>query len=63
MWYTISPDGVYDQTETGTRLKVHRDACERGMVEKLAVTEHVWESHHPINWEETSVLERARGQG
>ena len=28
--------------------------CERGMTEKSAVVEHVWENHHPIHWEETS---------
>ena len=22
----------------------------------------MWENHHPINWEQTSVLDRARGQ-
>ena len=30
-----------------TRLKEHRDACERGMMEKSAVAEHAWENHHP----------------
>jgi len=43
--------------------KEHRDACKRGMMEKLAVTEHAWENHHPIHWEETSVLDKARSQG
>ena len=32
-----------------TRLKEHRDACERGMMEKSAVVEHAWENHHPID--------------
>ena len=45
-----------------TRLKEHRDACERGMMEKSAVAEHVWEHHHPIHWEETTMLDRGRGQ-
>ena len=31
-----------------TRLKEHRDACERRMMEKSAVAEHAWEHHHPI---------------
>ena len=44
-----------------TRLKEHRDACERGMMEKSAVAEHAWENHHPIDWEETTVLDRGRG--
>ena len=45
-----------------TRLKEHRDACERGMMEKSAVAEHTWEHHHPIHWEETTVLDHGRGQ-
>ena len=45
-----------------TRLKEHRDACERGMTEKSAVVEHAWEHHHPIHWEETTVLDHGRGQ-
>ena len=24
------------------------------------VAEHAWESHHPINWKDTSVINRAR---
>ena len=44
------------------RLKEHRDACERGMMEKSAVAEHVWEHHHPIHWEETTVLDHGRRQ-
>jgi len=27
------------------------------------VAEHARKNHHPINWEETSVLDRVRGQG
>ena len=45
-----------------TRLKEHRDACERGMMEKSAVAEHAWEHQHPIHWEETTVLDHGRGQ-
>ena len=46
------------------RLKEHRDACERGMMEleKSAVAEHVWENHHLVHWEETTVLDHGRGQ-
>ena len=44
------------------RLKEHRDACEKGMVEKSAVAEYPWENHHPINWEESTVLDHSRGQ-
>ena len=36
-----------------TRLKEHRDVCERGMMEKSAVAEHARENHHPIHWEAT----------
>ena len=45
-----------------TRLKERRDACERGMMEKSAVAEHVWENHHPIDWKETTVLDHGRRQ-
>ena len=44
-----------------TWLKEHRDTCERGMMEKSAVAEHAWENHHPIDWEETTVLDHGRG--
>ena len=44
-----------------TRLKEHRDACERGKMEKSAVAEHAWENHHSIDWEETTVLDHGRG--
>ena len=40
----------------------HRDTCERGMMEKSAVAEHAWEHHHPIHWEETTILDHGRGQ-
>ena len=41
------------------RMKEYWDTCEKGMM-KLAVAEHVWENYYAINWEETSVLDRAR---
>ena len=31
-------------------------------MEKSAVAEHAWEHHHPIHWEETTVLDHGRGQ-
>ena len=31
-------------------------------MEKSAVAEHAWENHHPINWEESTVLDHDRGQ-
>ena len=30
--------------------------CLKGKLEKSAVAEHVWENHHAIHWEETTVL-------
>ena len=43
-----------------TRLKEHRDACERGKMEKSAVAEHAWENHHSIHctgpWQRTGVV-------
>ena len=32
------------------------------MMEKSAVTEHVWENHHLIHWEETTLLDHGRRQ-
>ena len=29
---------------------------------KSAVAEHAWQNHHPIDWEETTVLDRGKGQ-
>ena len=31
-------------------------------MEKSAAVEHAWENHHPISWEETTVLDHGRGQ-
>ena len=44
------------------RLKEHWDAYERGMMEKSAVAEHAWENHHPMCWEETTVVDHGKGQ-
>ena len=41
-----------------TRLKEHRDACEKGMMEKSAVAEHALENHYSI--QETMVLDHGR---
>ena len=46
-----------------TRTKEHLDACRKGMTEKSALAEHAWENHHPIRWEETSIVDRARRHG
>ena len=43
-----------------SRLKEHQDACRTQSLHKSAVAEHAWGSHHPINWNDTSVVDRAR---
>ena len=43
-----------------TRMKDHRDACQKGAPEKSALAEHPWKSHHPIKWEVTTVVDQAR---
>ena len=43
-----------------TRMKEHQDACQKGALEKSALAEHAWESHHPIKWEEATVVDQAR---
>ena len=65
MWYIVFPAAVYigeTKQRLGTRLKEYRHPCRRGMMEKSAVAEHAWENHHPIDWEETTVLDHGRGQ-
>ena len=42
------------------RMKEHRDACQKGALEKSALAEHAWENHHPIKWEEATVIDQAR---
>ena len=32
------------------------------MMEKSAIVEHAWENHHPIHWEETTVLDHDKEQ-
>ena len=39
-------------------MKEHWDACQKGALEKLALAEHA-ENHHPITWEETTVVDQA----
>ena len=38
------------------RVKEHKDTCQIGALEKLALAEHTWKSNHPIKWEEVSVV-------
>ena len=35
------------------------DACQKRALEKSALVEHAWTNHHPIKWEEVSVIDRA----
>ena len=44
-----------------TRLKEHKDACSKHQTEKSAVVEHAWEQDHPIEWNSTKILDRAKG--
>ena len=43
-----------------TRVKEHRDACQKGALEKSALAEDAWTNHHPIKWEEVSVIDQTR---
>ena len=38
------------------RVKEHKDTCQIGALEKLALAEQTWKNHHPIKWEEVSVV-------
>ena len=42
----------------GTRLKEHKDACAKCLMDKLAIAEHAWTNDHPINWNGTKILQR-----
>ena len=41
-------------------MKEHRDACQKGVLEKSVLADHAWENYHPIKWEETTVVDHAR---
>ena len=45
------------------RISEHQDACRKGEEKKSAVAEHAWKEHHPIRWQETSVIDRANRFG
>ena len=32
------------------------------VAKNVAYMEHTWEHHHPIHWEETTILDHGRGQ-
>ena len=42
-----------------TRVKEHRDACNKGDTGKSAIAEHQWDQQYQVNWEGTRVLDRA----
>ena len=42
------------------RVKEHKDACQKGALEKSALAEQTVKNHHPNKWEEVSVVDRAR---
>ena len=37
-------------------MKEHKDACNRGQLEKSAIAEHAWRHDHPIEWHDTQGL-------
>ena len=39
-----------------TRLKDHREACQRGMLQNSAVAKHAWKDHHSIRSEQATVV-------
>ena len=47
--------------ETGlhlsTRIKQHREATHKCVIEKSAISQHAWTKHHQINWDGVSVLD------
>lgn len=46
-----------------TRLKEHRDACVKQDLQRSAIAEHAWSNDHPIRWEESKVIDKARYDG
>ena len=51
------------QRRLKTRVKEHRDACNKGDMWKCAISEYQWDQQHQVNWEETRMLDRAKGKG
>ena len=43
-----------------TRMKEHQDACKKCVLENSAVANNALKEHHPIRWEETSIMDQAR---
>ncbi len=47
------------QRHLETRVKEHRDACNKGDTWKSAIAEHRWDLQHQVDCDETRVLDRA----
>ena len=47
------------QRRLETRIKEHRDACNKGDTWKSAIAEHQWDQQHQVDWDATRVLDRA----
>ena len=47
------------QRRLETRVKEHRDACNKGDTWKSAIAEHQWDQQHQVDWDATRVLDRA----
>ena len=43
-----------------TRLREHQEACQKGTLEKSALSEHAWKNHYAMKWDETTVIDTAR---
>lgn len=42
------------------RVMEHQVACQKGTLQKSALAEHAWESHHLIKWKDVTVIDRTR---
>ena len=40
-----------------TRLKEHKDACCKSQNKTSAIAEHAWQQDHPIDLEDTTILD------
>ena len=45
-----------------TRMKEHKDACEKGLTERSAIAEHAWNEHHPIERKAAATVDKAKGR-
>ena len=46
----------------GTRIKEHKEACQNCSLDKSAIAEHAWTEHHPIQWDNIKILDKANRQ-